>query len=726
PVVLLAAAVVVVVAEPKPNGVDEDDLNEKPGVSSPHKHKSKSQTRGCSQDTKLSRFIFESVLSVSVCASAASSSSARSASSSSSAPALPYLVFVCPRLPLLLANGTRLTSQTPLLKSESGVWCLEVCVLVERWTTEASLENLDWIENEARANFHQRGILLNNLRSSKRGGVSALKPLRMTHREREPSPDNPVVDDGKAEDVIHEGLTLGMVPRGREDLQHKSIGSHHRVFEKNLNITDGLEHPREKQQLLSNHHESGPDRIEGEQRSGALQTVPGHLQLRQQSPAGEHWRTQQHLADPTLYDALPRELKCKIHDKRVIHQMSGPEVDPPGGEHQNPLTVRPLALDTRTNSLKAPERRLEYGARRVLLTVLTGLSTVNTSPRGSSPLSFSPLFPALTFSHIFAIFASFPNDFCAARFPLGREREKTHLQKMLVIALSSISQNIKHNKSGLRLTSARTHAHSSQGKTLSSTHTPSPLAPLSSEEINLCVCVCVLCFRRPEKVCLCPFLPALPLDISTRLYIVQHPAEESRVLRTVPLLAACLPPDRCRVIVGRRFSEERFPELAAVCKDSRTLLLYPGATAENLEELRLDSDPPHSLILIDGTWSQAKDIYGRNALLQRARQVQLRSASCSQYVIRTQPSDSCVSTLECAAVALAALEKNDSIREVLLRPLQALCSFQLQHGAQVHHSKEHQLTHGQYRKPLPRNKRKIRRLHKLISSQSPEETSEPH
>ncbi|KAF6124013.1 DTW domain containing 2 [Phyllostomus discolor] len=62
---------------------------------------------------------------------------------------------------------------------------------------------------------------------------------------------------------------------------------------------------------------------------------------------------------------------------------------------------------------------------------------------------------------------------------------------------------------------------------------------------------------RPQKVCLCPFLPVHPLHISTHLYIVQHPAEESRVLRTVPLLAACLPQDKCRVKIGRRFSEER-------------------------------------------------------------------------------------------------------------------------------------------------------------------------
>ncbi|KAI2538530.1 DTWD2 isoform 3 [Pan troglodytes] len=67
---------------------------------------------------------------------------------------------------------------------------------------------------------------------------------------------------------------------------------------------------------------------------------------------------------------------------------------------------------------------------------------------------------------------------------------------------------------------------------------------------------CTRC-SRPQKVCLCPFLPAHPLHISTHLYIIQHPAEENKVLRTVPLLAACLPQDKCKVKIGRRFSEER-------------------------------------------------------------------------------------------------------------------------------------------------------------------------
>ncbi|XP_041088717.1 tRNA-uridine aminocarboxypropyltransferase 2 [Polyodon spathula] len=222
---------------------------------------------------------------------------------------------------------------------------------------------------------------------------------------------------------------------------------------------------------------------------------------------------------------------------------------------------------------------------------------------------------------------------------------------------------------------------------------------------------------RPQKVCLCPFLPVHPLDVSTCLYIVQHPAEESRVLRTVPLLAACLLPGNCKVLVGRRFSEDRYPELASVCKSPGTLILYPGSDAENLEELELNSSAaPYNIIIIDGTWSQAKDMFLRNPLFHLPKQVQLKTSLSSQYVIRTQPTNTCLSTLECAAIALSIMEKNDSIQEVILRPLKALCSFQLQHGAQIHHSKEHLLKNGIYDKPMPKNKRKLKRMELLMNN----------
>ncbi|KAM8961261.1 tRNA-uridine aminocarboxypropyltransferase 2 [Pelodytes ibericus] len=229
----------------------------------------------------------------------------------------------------------------------------------------------------------------------------------------------------------------------------------------------------------------------------------------------------------------------------------------------------------------------------------------------------------------------------------------------------------------------------------------------------------VLCSRcsRPQKVCLCPFLPAHPLLVSTCLYIVQHPAEESRVLRTVPLLQACLPKDKCKVLIGRRFGEERYPELASVCKSPSTFILYPGAEASNLEEISLtELQHPYSLIIIDGTWSQAKDIFYKNSLFRLPKQVQLQNTLSSQYVIRTQPTNTCLSTLECAAIALSIMEKTSEIQETILRPLQALCTFQLQHGAQIHHSKEHLLKNGMYEKPMPKNKRKLKKMELLVNN----------
>ncbi len=39
-----------------------------------------------------------------------------------------------------------------------------------------------------------------------------------------------------------------------------------------------------------------------------------------------------------------------------------------------------------------------------------------------------------------------------------------------------------------------------------------------------------------------------------------------------------------------------------------------------------------------------------------------------------------------------------------------------QHGAQIHHSKEHLIRSGQYDTSMPQNKRKIRRMQKLITN----------
>lgn len=60
----------------------------------------------------------------------------------------------------------------------------------------------------------------------------------------------------------------------------------------------------------------------------------------------------------------------------------------------------------------------------------------------------------------------------------------------------------------------------------------------------------------------------------------------------------------------------------------------------------------------------------------------------SAYVVRTQPRDFCLSTVETVAETLAVVEQRPEVRETLTAPLHLMCHFQINHGAVKHDSKE--------------------------------------
>lgn len=127
-------------------------------------------------------------------------------------------------------------------------------------------------------------------------------------------------------------------------------------------------------------------------------------------------------------------------------------------------------------------------------------------------------------------------------------------------------------------------------------------------------------------------------------------------------------------------------------------------------------------MLIDGTWQQAKSMYKSSPNLHKMKQVKLLVEKPSHYVIRTQPMEACLSTVETAAEALSVLERDDKFAVELVRPLQALCNFQIKHGALEHQSKEYLIKNDQYDKRVGKRLTRLLRSADCLNSTNKTET----
>lgn len=164
------------------------------------------------------------------------------------------------------------------------------------------------------------------------------------------------------------------------------------------------------------------------------------------------------------------------------------------------------------------------------------------------------------------------------------------------------------------------------------------------------------------------------------------------------MLQLGLEADKCLVFKGKRFPG-RWPQLNEILSAPNTLLLYPSPAAVDIREISRRSDNiSYNVVIIDGTWPQAKAIYTGSPILNDIKQIKLLVSDTSSYIIRTQPADGCLSTLETAAQTLSILEKDEMYKEKLLQPLKMMCDFQLQNGAVSHQSKEFRIKNNSYPK----------------------------
>jgi DTW domain-containing protein YfiP len=129
-----------------------------------------------------------------------------------------------------------------------------------------------------------------------------------------------------------------------------------------------------------------------------------------------------------------------------------------------------------------------------------------------------------------------------------------------------------------------------------------------------------------------------------------------------------------RLVEGVHFDDDpRVADLFA--GDDSTAILFPDDSARPFEAWQ--ARPPKRLVVLDGTWSQAKKLLTSNPRLGALPKLSFQPAEPGRYRIRKEPTDQHLSTIEATAAVLGALEGDVDAYRALLQPFDAMVETQL-------------------------------------------------
>ena len=161
--------------------------------------------------------------------------------------------------------------------------------------------------------------------------------------------------------------------------------------------------------------------------------------------------------------------------------------------------------------------------------------------------------------------------------------------------------------------------------------------------------VCARC-RRPASVCYCHLLPVVPT--ASRVVFLQHPRERKVAISTCRMAHLALAGSELHH--GTTFVDDAHLAAILAAPAGGVYLLYPSAGA--VDPRTLAPGALRTLIVVDGTWSQARKLVARSPQLAAVPRLGLAPSRPSNYRIRREPADHCVSTIEAVVEVLGLVE----------------------------------------------------------------------
>lgn len=197
-----------------------------------------------------------------------------------------------------------------------------------------------------------------------------------------------------------------------------------------------------------------------------------------------------------------------------------------------------------------------------------------------------------------------------------------------------------------------------------------------------------LCPRCQKPVALCVCEALVEHKGKVQVLVLRHPQEKDRVLGTARMIE--LQVQGAKVVTGLSWRNLGAALRKQPAEPKDWGVLYQGAKAARppreapplvavdkkgvpLEDQQSGLKGIKGIILLDGTWSQAKTLWWRNPWLLKCRRLVLAPRQVSAYgKLRREPRRDSLSTLEAAALALSVLERDEALYDRLTQPLRTL------------------------------------------------------
>lgn len=176
---------------------------------------------------------------------------------------------------------------------------------------------------------------------------------------------------------------------------------------------------------------------------------------------------------------------------------------------------------------------------------------------------------------------------------------------------------------------------------------------------------CLAC-RRPTSRCVCHEIRRV--DNRTPVTVIQHPRERKHPFNTARLARLALTNLRVEVAWDIALEPPLLPP--------GTALLYPSPQAIELASLPIGDRPTH-LVVLDGTWPQARSLFRHNPWMAALPHISLSPVQPSDYRIRREPEHHCLSTIESIAAALDVCEPDNPDLTHLLAGFTAIIDGQV-------------------------------------------------